>query len=383
MTFAFFTDLVIFLGNMPSLSHPWVSPSVDVGPESAPFVAALIDLGLVALFGLQHSAMARPGFKAWWTRIVPKGLERSTYVMAASLVGFVMVGFWSPFRLSSGTFLDLARASCGCCSRPAGRCCSLRASASTYSSCSASGRLTPGISGRPTPPLTLKTNWLYDWMKHPMYAGVLLGLWMTPHLTVGHALMAGGFTLYILIAMRFEERDLSRNFGDAYQAWRSRLPTRSASARRGRESNAVIASSTLVSPARMARTASQMGSSNSQLPPAPDGGGSGMRALADRFAGTQDVRECAPLAERLAQRHIARLIAGQVRIKSPRPDRPVRVSGPRPSQCRTASARRNRASSRPACALLPSSRPVTMPQAMATTFLTAPPSCAPSMSLVQ
>ncbi len=82
----------------------------------------------------------------------------------------------------------------------------------------------PGIGAAPTPPLTLKTNWLYDWMKHPMYAGVLLGLWMTPHMTVGHALMAGGFTLYILIAMRFEERDLSRNFGDAYQAWRSGCP---------------------------------------------------------------------------------------------------------------------------------------------------------------
>jgi protein-S-isoprenylcysteine O-methyltransferase Ste14 len=74
---------------------------------------------------------------------------------------------------------------------------------------------------RTVPPLTLKTHWLYDWMRHPMYVGVLLGLWMTPHMTAGHALMAATFTLYILIAMRYEERDLSASFGGAYRAWRA------------------------------------------------------------------------------------------------------------------------------------------------------------------
>lgn len=224
MTFAFFADLVIFLGNMPSLSHPWAHPSVDVGPESAPFVAALIDLGLVALFGLQHSAMARPGFKAWWTRIVPKGLERSTYVMAASLVGFIMIVFWQPipivvWHLSGfGESVMWGLFAIGWAL--------LLASGISFNIFELLGirQAYAWYRGLPTPPLTLKTNWLYDWMKHPMYAGVLLGLWMTPHLTVGHALMAGGFTLYILIAMRYEERDLSRNFGDAYQAWRSGCP---------------------------------------------------------------------------------------------------------------------------------------------------------------
>ena len=224
MTFAFFTYLVIFLGNMPSLSAPWVSPSVDVGHESAPFAAALIDLGLVALFGLQHSAMARPRFKAWWTRIVPEGLERSTYVMAASLVGFVMVAFWQPIPMVIWHVSGLGESVMW--TLFAVGWALLLASGLSFNIFELLGirQVLAWYRQRPTPPLTLKTSWLYDWMKHPMYAGVLLGLWMTPHLTVGHALMAGGFTLYILIAMRYEERDLSRNFGDAYQAWRSGCP---------------------------------------------------------------------------------------------------------------------------------------------------------------
>jgi protein-S-isoprenylcysteine O-methyltransferase Ste14 len=225
MTFAFFTTFVLFLGNMPSLSHPWMSPSVDVGPDTAPFTAALIDLGLVALFGLQHSAMARPSFKAWWTRIVPEGLERSTYVMAASLVGFIMMAFWRPIPMviwdfSSG-FGEVAMWALFAIGWAM-----LLASGISFNIFELLGTRQAGAwyRGAPTPRLTLKTSWLYDWFKHPMYVGVLLGLWMTPHLTAGHALMAGGFTLYILLAMRFEERDLSQNFGDAYQAWRSGCP---------------------------------------------------------------------------------------------------------------------------------------------------------------
>ena len=238
MTFAFFTYLVIFLGSMPRLSEPWVTPSVDVGPASPPFVAALIDLALVALFGLQHSAMARPRFKAWWTRIVPQGLERSTYVMAASLVGFIMMIFWQPipqviWDVSAGFGEDAMWALFGI------GWALLLASGISFNLFELLGmrQAHAWYRGRPTPALTLKTNWLYDWMKHPMYAGVLLGLWMTPHMTVGHALMAGGFTLYILIAMRYEERDLSRNFGDAYQAWRLGCPH--APPRSGRDVRAV------------------------------------------------------------------------------------------------------------------------------------------------
>lgn len=236
LTFAFFACFIIFLGNLPKPSKPWLDPTVDIGGSLDLFAAALVDIGLVALFGLQHSLMARPGFKAWWTRIVPKGLERSTYVMAASLVGFIMMAFWQPIPIAIWHV-----------SGPA---------AVPFWVLFAVGwtiLLSAGISfnlfellgvrqawawyhGKPTPPLTLKTHWLYDWMRHPMYVGVLLGLWMTPHMTVGHALMAASFTLYILIAMRYEERDLNANFGASYQAWREgACPGRLLAGRDGKE----------------------------------------------------------------------------------------------------------------------------------------------------
>jgi protein-S-isoprenylcysteine O-methyltransferase Ste14 len=219
-TFAFFTWFVIFLGNLPKQSKPWVDPTVDIGGSLDLFAAALVDIGLVALFGLQHSLMARPGFKAWWTRIVPKGLERATYTMAASLVGFVMLFFWQPIPVTiwhvtgPGAVVLWALFAMGWTI--------LLSSGISFNLFELLGvrQAWAWYQRRPIPPLTLKTHWLYDWMRHPMYAGVLLGLWMTPHMTVGHALMAATFTLYILIAMRYEERDLSANFGASYEAWR-------------------------------------------------------------------------------------------------------------------------------------------------------------------
>jgi methanethiol S-methyltransferase len=220
LTFVFFTWFVIFLGNLPKPSNPWTDPSVDIGGSLDGFAAALVDIGLVALFGLQHSLMARPGFKACWTRIVPQGLERSTYVMAASLVGFIMMIFWQPIPLTvwhvNGplAILPWVLFAIGWTI--------LLSAGITFNLFELLGlrQAWAWYQGRPIPPLTLKTHWLYDWMRHPMYVGVLLGLWMTPHMTVGHALMAATFTLYILIAMRYEERDLVERFGRRYSHWR-------------------------------------------------------------------------------------------------------------------------------------------------------------------
>jgi protein-S-isoprenylcysteine O-methyltransferase Ste14 len=224
MTFAFFTQFVLFLGNLPTISNPWLPKTVDTGTTLSPFSAAIVDLGLVALFGLQHSLMARPSFKDWWTRTVPKGLERSTYVVAASLAGFVMVWFWQPIRLviwdASGPMQDILWVLFGL------GWLLLLVSGIGFNLFDLLGvrQAWAWYHGRPTPQLELKTHWLYGWLEHPMYAGVLLGIWMTPYMTIGHMLMAAAFTLYILIAMRYEQRDLSRIYGDAYAAWRQGAP---------------------------------------------------------------------------------------------------------------------------------------------------------------
>lgn len=221
-TFAFFAHYVLFLGNLPRISEPWLFKTVDTGSTMTPFAAAIVDLGLVALFGLQHSLMARPGFKDWWTRTVPKGLERSTYVMAASAVGFVMVLFWQPIPTVLWEAPEAAATALWIAFGLGWML--LLASGISFNIFELLGlrQAFAWYKNEPTPPLTLKTNWLYDWMRHPMYVGFLLGVWATPHMTVGHALMASAFTLYILIAMRYEERDLSRNFGPAYESWRAR-----------------------------------------------------------------------------------------------------------------------------------------------------------------
>jgi protein-S-isoprenylcysteine O-methyltransferase Ste14 len=220
LTFVFFTWLVLFLGNLPKPAKPWVDPTVDIGGGLDLFPAALLDIGLVALFGLQHSLMARPSFKAWWTRIVPHGLERATYVVAASLVGFVMLTFWQPIPITlwhvTGPLAAITWALfaigwtilfSGALSFNLWELLGMRQAIAWHK-------------GLPVPPLTLKTHWLYERMSHPMYVGVLLGLWVSPHMTAGHALMAATFTLYILIAMRYEQRDLTASFGASYRSWR-------------------------------------------------------------------------------------------------------------------------------------------------------------------
>jgi protein-S-isoprenylcysteine O-methyltransferase Ste14 len=224
MTFAFFAQYILFLGNLPSISRPWLPTTVDTGSTLSPFGAAIVDLGLIALFGLQHSLMARPAFKERWTRIVPMGLERSTYVVAASLAGFIMVWFWQPIPLliwqAQGALKHMLWVLF------AAGWLLLLVSAAGFNLFELLGlrQAWAWYQGRPVPPLTLKTHWFYGWLEHPMYAGFLLGVWATPLMTAGHVLMAAAFTLYILIAMRYEQRDLSRTFGDAYSAWRQGEP---------------------------------------------------------------------------------------------------------------------------------------------------------------
>jgi protein-S-isoprenylcysteine O-methyltransferase Ste14 len=220
LTFGFFGYFVIFLGKLPKPGAPWISPSVDSGAAMPPFFAALWNLGLVALFGLQHSLMARPSFKAWWTRAIPEGLERSTYVLAACIAGFVMLMFWQPIPLPiwevSGDLAGIAWALFAL------GWLMLLVSAINFGICELLG-LTQAwawCQGRRPPPPTLKVRGLYRLMPHPMYIGVMLGFWMTPVMTAGHLLIAAALTAYILIAMRYEERDLRRTFGGAYRTWR-------------------------------------------------------------------------------------------------------------------------------------------------------------------
>jgi protein-S-isoprenylcysteine O-methyltransferase Ste14 len=224
-TWTFFAAFVIFLCNAPDRDAPWLMPSVDVGEAWPLPVAALINVGLIALFGLQHSLMARPALKRYWAGLVPPGLERATYVHAANVAGFAIIAFWQPIP---ATLWDISW-------QPAEAVLwvlfvagwlLLFSAALSFDVLELLGvrHAWAQFGGKPPPLPSLKTGWLYAYVPHPMYVGLLLGVWATPDMSAGHALLAAGFTIYILLALGYEERDLAARFGGAYRSWRSACP---------------------------------------------------------------------------------------------------------------------------------------------------------------
>lgn len=209
--------LMAFLAG--ALSH-----SVD-GPASAsPGVALAVDLGWFILFAAQHSIMARPAFKAKWTRIIPAGAERSTYVLASALMLALLVVVWQPiprvvWRVSgAASYVLMAVSLMGW----------LLALAATFAIDHFELFGLRGIFGarREAGPheAILRTPLLYRFVRHPLYLGFLIAFWAAPLMTVGHAIFAAGMTIYIAIGVHYEERDLVRTFGETYVRYREKVP---------------------------------------------------------------------------------------------------------------------------------------------------------------
>jgi protein-S-isoprenylcysteine O-methyltransferase Ste14 len=185
----------------------------------------LIDLGLISLFGVQHSVMARAGFKRWWTRIVPQPIERSTYVLLASLALLLLFWQWRPlpgvvWHVEQPLVGWLLWGLCGLGW--------LLVGASTFAidHFDLMGLRQPytHLHGARLAPPAFKASALYSVVRHPLMLGFLIAFWATPHMTLGHLLFALSMTAYILIGVRYEERDLVRIFGSTYQAYRQRVP---------------------------------------------------------------------------------------------------------------------------------------------------------------
>jgi protein-S-isoprenylcysteine O-methyltransferase Ste14 len=215
--FATFLYLIAFVGGL-----PYVPRSVDHGGDAASLVAALvIDLALVLLFGLQHSIMARKGFKAAWTRIVPAQAERSMYVLFASLALIVMFVFWRPIpvELWSVTNPWLVYMLWGLFGLGW-----LIVLVSTFLinhfELFGLHQVWNHARGQAMTEPVFRTPLFYARVRHPIYAGFVLAFWSTPHMTIGHFFLAAGMTVYILIAIRHEERDLISLFGDQYENYR-------------------------------------------------------------------------------------------------------------------------------------------------------------------
>jgi methanethiol S-methyltransferase len=202
-----------------------VPKSIDIGGEPLPWQQAfVINLALLTAFALQHSIMARPGFKRWWTRIVPAPVERSTYVLAAGAVLIVLFRYWAPIPAVVWSIEE-----------PSVRTLLVAISFAGWGVLVLSTFLIDHFNlfglaqvfnawrGRTTTEPSFRTPFLYKLVRHPIYLGLLMAFWATPDMTVGHLLFALGTTGYILIGIALEERDLVAIYGDTYRAYRQRV----------------------------------------------------------------------------------------------------------------------------------------------------------------
>jgi protein-S-isoprenylcysteine O-methyltransferase Ste14 len=200
-------------------------PSTIDGAPQLPLIQALfIDIGLLGLFAVQHSVMARPAFKRWWTRIIPEPAERSTYVLASSLALIAMFAFWQPL---GGMVWEVQH--------PVGRSilCGLfglgwiivLVSTFLINHFDLFGlrQVWMCLLGRDYTPLKFVTPGPYKHVRHPLYLGWFIAFWATPTMTAAHLIFALATTAYILIAIQLEERDLVNDL-KGYAAYRKRVP---------------------------------------------------------------------------------------------------------------------------------------------------------------
>jgi protein-S-isoprenylcysteine O-methyltransferase Ste14 len=218
--FATFLYLIAFVGNL-----PWVAMTVDHGGAIGPVgLAIVVDVALIALFGLQHSVMARPAFKQAWTRIVPKPIERSVYVVAASLALILLFLMWRPipgvlWSVGNEPGADVLWALFGLGWLIVLLSTFLISHFELFGLAQVWGHARGA--GEVAPP-TFRTPLFYRHVRHPLYSGFFLAFWATPQMSLGHLLLAAGVSVYMLIAIRYEERDLVDTFGDDYRRYRDR-----------------------------------------------------------------------------------------------------------------------------------------------------------------
>lgn len=217
--------LALFLYTIGFLGNFIVPKTVDSGPAGPVATAVAVNLLLLGLFAIQHSVMARPGFKRWWTRIVPWPVERSTYVLATCVVLGLLFWQWRPIQAPVWDVTHPAAAAA------LQALFVLGVGTVLYSTFLIDHfdlfglrQVFLHLRGRPYQHKRFATPSLYKHIRHPLYVGWFLTFWATSTMTAGHLLLAIGITAYILVAIVFEERDLLAALGEDYRRWRDRTP---------------------------------------------------------------------------------------------------------------------------------------------------------------
>ena len=201
-----------------------VPKTIDTGTAGPLGESLIVNIHLMALFAIQHSVMARKGFKQWWTRFVPKAVERSTYVLLASLVLLLLFWQWRPLPAVVWHVEDMQLAMIVTAVSHIGWVI-VFASTFLINHFELFGlhQVANNLSGRPMPEPRFRVPLFYKFVRHPLYLGFILAFWAAPVMTVGHLLFAAVTTAYILVAIQLEERDLVALFGDDYRRYRQRV----------------------------------------------------------------------------------------------------------------------------------------------------------------
>ncbi|HEU5133952.1 MAG TPA: isoprenylcysteine carboxylmethyltransferase family protein [Steroidobacteraceae bacterium] len=202
-----------------------VPRSLDGTPTAGLTAALLVNLGLLGLFAIQHSVMARPAFKRWFTRAVPASAERSTYVLLSSLALIAVFAWWQPLGGTVWTATDpIVRSVLWGCFAFGWLLVLGSTFLINHFDLFGLRQVWLQLRGRPYTELAFGTPGPYRFVRHPLYAGWLFAFWATPTMTVSHLVFAIATTGYILIAIQLEERDLIAHHGRAYEDYRERVP---------------------------------------------------------------------------------------------------------------------------------------------------------------
>lgn len=216
---AAFGYLVAFLGNF------WVPRTVDHGLSATTGWAVLIDAVLLGAFGVQHSVMARPGFKGWWTRLVPAPIERSTYVLASSVALVLLYWQWRTLpTVIWDVQLRAARLALWALFWVGWAVALAATFMINHFDLFGLRQVYLAWRAEPYTNVDFHIRFLYRLVRHPLMLGFVIAFWAVPTMTAGHLLFSLAMTGYIVIATRFEERDLVAALGEEYRDYRRHVP---------------------------------------------------------------------------------------------------------------------------------------------------------------